>query len=171
MGRDFPRGVLVLRRDCRDQHEGLGEREIVGDREVDLRHVVSWHKALQPLGRAAGKLHRWLSARQIDDAHVAPEHAVVEPRAERLRTRLFCGEAFRVGSGAIGPALGLHPLRFGEDAVEEAVAIALDCFFDTADIDQVAADADDHRAPSDSVIAVVVAVSADLERQRPWQSN
>ena len=31
--------LAELRRDSRNQHEGLGKREIVGDRHVDLRHM------------------------------------------------------------------------------------------------------------------------------------
>jgi hypothetical protein len=31
--------LAELRRNSRNQHEGLGEREIVGDRHVNLRHM------------------------------------------------------------------------------------------------------------------------------------
>ena len=46
----------------------------------------------------------------------------------------------RVSAAAIAAAA----LGFGEDAVEKAVAEALDRLFDAADVDQVAADAEDH---------------------------
>ena len=44
-------------------------------------------------------------------------------------------------------AVAAAALGLGEDAVEKAVAEALDRLLDAADVDQVAADAEDHRGP------------------------
>ena len=59
----------------------------------------------EPRGGAAGQTHRRLARGQIDDAHVAPEHAVAQARAQRLGAGLLGGEALGVGGGALGAAL------------------------------------------------------------------
>src|SRR5262249_42605355 len=82
--------------------------------------------------------------RQIDHAHVAPEHARAQAGAERLGAGLLGGEALGIGLSALGAPLGLGPLGCGEDAAEEAFAVSLDRPFDAADVDEVGPDADDH---------------------------
>ena len=100
--------------------------------------------ALQPRQRAAGELHGGPAGRQIDHAHVAPEHAAPEAGAERLGAGLLGGEALGVGLAAVGAPLGLGAFGRRVDAVEEALAMALDDACDAADVDDVGADADDH---------------------------
>src|SRR5262249_47934115 len=68
---------------------------------------------------------------------------------ERLGTGLLGGKTLGVGRDhhflVLGAALRLGALGVGEDAVEKALAMALDHLGDAADIDQVVADADDHQ--------------------------
>ena len=92
----------------------------------------------QPRGRAAGQRHGRLAAGQVDHAHVAPEHAVRHAGAQRLGAGLLGGEALGVGGRAPCPALGPGLLDLGEDALDEALAIALQRLLDAADVDQVA---------------------------------
>src|SRR5947209_15070201 len=102
----------------------------------------------QPLGGAAGQPHRRRAARQIDDAHVAPEHAVAQAGAERLGAGLLGGEALGVGGGALGAAVALGLLDPGEAASDEAGAEPIQRLLDALDVAEVAADADDHARPS-----------------------
>ena len=66
---------------------------------------------LKPRQRAARQLHGGLAARQIDHAHVAPEHAAVQAGAERLGAGLLGGEALGVGGGAVGAACRIWRAR------------------------------------------------------------
>ena len=69
------------------------------------------------------------------------------PGAERLGARLLGGEALGVGLDPVRAACSACARSVGrEDAVEEAVAMALDHLRDAADVDDVGADADDHDA-------------------------
>ena len=75
----------------------------VGDGQVDERPrmpagvIAARRAAAPPVRRIVG----WPRG-QIDDAHVAPEHAVAQARAERLGAGLLGGEALGVGGGALG---------------------------------------------------------------------
>src|SRR5262249_24736731 len=95
---------------------------------------------------AAGELHGRPSRRQIDHPHVAPEHARPQPGAERLGAGLLGGKALGVGLEPVGAALGPRPLGGGEDARQEALAVALDHLLDAAHVAEIGADADDHPA-------------------------
>src|SRR3954453_19540784 len=87
-----------------------------------------------------------LAGRQVDDAEIAPEHAAAKPGAERLGGGFLGGKTAGVAGKLRGPPgrPAAAPGR-GEDAVEKAVAKALDRLLDAADVDQIAADAEDHR--------------------------
>ena len=119
-------------------------RAFVGQRDVDPGLAAGRRDRLQPRQRAAGELHGRPSARQIDHAHVAPEHAAAQAGAERLGAGLLGGEALGVGFRAIGAALGLGALGRREDAVEKALAVALEHLLDAAHVAEIGAEADDH---------------------------
>jgi len=67
-----------------DHHEGLRQRVLVGDGQVDEGLAAVRRDRRQPRRRAARQPHRRLAGGQIDDAHVAPEHAAPQAGAERL---------------------------------------------------------------------------------------
>ena len=99
----------------------------------------------QALRRTAGQLHGRLAARQVDHAHVAPEHAVATCRCRAPWRRLpWRRSAWRRRRRAALRRSELGLLDVGEDARDEALAIALQRLLDAPDVDQVAADADDH---------------------------
>ena len=50
-------------------------------------------------------------------------------------------------AGAVCAAVGFLLLDIGEDALDELVAEAFDRLLDAPDVDDVVADADDHRSP------------------------
>src|SRR5205814_2072178 len=75
-----------------DDNDGLCERKIIGDRKVDLRAVPLWRDLLETFQRSVGERDRGLATAQIDDAHIAPEDAPSEARAQRLGTGFLGGE-------------------------------------------------------------------------------
>ena len=101
--------------------------------------------------RAAGQPHRRPARGQVDDPEIAPEHAAAKPGAERLGARLLGGEAAGIARRPVGPPVAFAALGLGEDAVEKAVAEPVDGLLDAADVDQVAAEAEDHRAASATI--------------------
>src|SRR5690606_18240080 len=107
-----------------DNDEGLGERIVVGNRQMNQRPVTLRRKLAEALGRAAGQLHGGFSARQIHHPHIAPEHAARQTGAERLGTSLLGREAFRVGGGALAPAVGLALFDLRKDTLRESLAVA-----------------------------------------------
>lgn len=64
-------------------------------------------------------------------------------RAECLHGGFLCGESTREMRRRVPPALAVRNLAGGEDAMEEAIAIALDRAHDSGDVGSVQADADD----------------------------
>src|SRR6185437_9837970 len=86
---------------------------------------------------------------QVDDAHVAPEDPAAHAGAERLGAGLLGGEALGVAGGPVVLALGAGAFDLGEDAVREALAVALQGLFDPPDVGEVGAQADDHAAFTD----------------------
>src|SRR5258707_2794135 len=100
----------------------------------------------------AGQLHVGTAARQVHHPHIPPPDALPDAGAERLGTGLLGGEPLGIGRNhhllAVGAPRGPGALGVGEDAVEEAIAVALDHLGDPGDVDQVGADADDHARPA-----------------------
>src|SRR5262249_2838875 len=66
---------------------------------------------------------------------------------ESLGAGFLGGEALRVGLGPSGAAVGLRALSRGEDASEKTLAVPLDRAFDTADVDKIGPDTEDHARP------------------------
>src|SRR4051794_35925879 len=72
-GNPVEAGVALFRAGQRlDDDEGLCEREVVGDGDVDLRRVPGRHQLLQPVRGAPGEAHGRLSRGQVDHPHIAP---------------------------------------------------------------------------------------------------
>ena len=103
------RAPALLARATRNDHERLGLGMVVGEAEVDLRGHAGRGERSQPRRRAAGQRHGRLAAAQVDDAHVAPEDAALEARAERLGAGLL-------GREALGVARRARFLRAAPDA-------------------------------------------------------
>src|SRR5207248_2315177 len=117
-----------------------------GQRDIEPgRHTFRCDLFEPPQG-AAGQPHTGLPRSQIDDPEIAPEHAVAKPGAERLRTGFLGGKPPRVAGRAVGAPVAFAALGIGEDAFEKAIAKALHRLLYATDIDQVAADAENHRA-------------------------
>ncbi len=112
----------------------------IGNSSVMVRWMTARWPRRQQLGQprrgTAGELHGRLAAGQVHDAHVAPEDALGNAGAERLRAGLLGGEALGIGGGAAGPALGARPLDVGEDARQEPLAVARQRLLDAADVDR-----------------------------------
>src|SRR6202035_5828813 len=142
------RGSLGRHRGCRpggNDDDGLGERRLVGQGHVEPRRQAFRGDRLQAPQRAAGQPHAGLSRRHVDDPEIAPEDAAAKAGAERLGGRFLGREAPRIAWAGVGAPLATAALVLGEDAVHEAVAKACDRRLNAADIDQIAADAEDHR--------------------------
>ena len=68
-----------------------------------------------------------------------------EAGAERLRTRFLGGEAAGIACCPILAPVAFSAFNIGENALEKAVAEPLNHLLDAADVDQIAAQAEDHR--------------------------
>src|SRR5262249_31452786 len=95
--------------------------------------------------RPPGQLQGGPSRRQIDHAHVAPEDAGAHACAQRLGAGLLGREALGVGLRLPRPPVCPGALDRGEDPGEKAVAVARDHLLDPPHIDEVGADAENHR--------------------------
>src|SRR4051812_5830194 len=134
-----------LRRHGGDDHDSLGERRLIGQCDIEPgRHPFRRNLSEPPQG-AAGQPHRGLPRSQIDDPEVAPKYAVAKPGAERFRTGFLGSKSTGIAGRAVGAPIAFATLGIGENAVEKAIAEALDRLLDATDIDHVAADAEDHR--------------------------
>src|SRR3984885_2151271 len=128
----------------RNDDESMGHRSLVGDGEVDARFEAFGRDRVEaPLG-AAGELHGRPPRRQVDDAHVAPPHAGADAGAERLGAGLLGGKTLGVGFDPVAPPFGAGTFGRREDAIDEAIAVALDDLGDTTHVGNVGADAEDH---------------------------
>src|SRR5258708_2079587 len=163
-----PRRSTMLRRrpagQRADDDEGLGERRLVGDRQVDARDHPGRRQRAQTGKRPSGQHHARPPGGQIDDTEIAPEHAVAKSRAKRLRTGFLGGIALGIAGGAVGPRVRFAALDISEDAIEEPRAEPLNHPLDTRDIDEVAADAEDH------VVTTIIASQTAQALFWPWLS-
>src|ERR1051325_2589666 len=139
-------GAFTGRGHAGDDHDRLGERVFVGQGEVDLRGHACGRDLLDAGERAAGARDRGLVAAHVDHAHVAPDHAAAQARAERLGAGLLGGEALGVARRPRGAALRALLLDLRKDALDEAVAEALERLLDAPDVAEIVADAQDHAA-------------------------
>src|SRR5215831_223125 len=128
-----------------DDHYGLCERRFVRQCDIKLgRHAYGRDFFQSPQG-AACQVHARAARSQIHDPEVSPEDAVAKPGAEGFRTSLLRREAPGVARRTVGAPVALTALGIGKDAVEKAIAKTLDHLLDSADVDDIAADAEDHR--------------------------
>src|SRR5437868_5530698 len=67
--RSLSRIYLLILRDRRDNHDGLGQRIIIGDGKIDLGPVPRRGDGFQPGQRAAGQRHGGHSARKVHHPH------------------------------------------------------------------------------------------------------
>jgi hypothetical protein len=74
--------------------KACASEEIVGDRQMHDRLVAGRQQRLQTLGRAAGQRHGRLAARQIDHAHIAPEHPSDMPLPKALAQASLAAKRF-----------------------------------------------------------------------------
>src|SRR5271166_312401 len=131
-----------------DDDEGLGERRLVGDGQVNDGLGPGRQDRPEASRRAAAQAHRRLAGGEIDHAHVAPIDAAPEAGAERLGAGLLGRKPLGVGGRARRAPVRLPPLGLGEAAADEALAVSRERLFDAADVAKVAADAKDHCRPS-----------------------
>jgi hypothetical protein len=68
-----------------------------------------------------------------------------EAGAERLRAGFLCSEAAGIARRPIFAPVTFPAFNVGKNAIEKAVAETLDHLLDAADVDQIAAQAEDHR--------------------------
>src|SRR5579863_5251346 len=127
-----------------DDDDRLRHRRLVGQAYIEPRRHAGRRQLLEPLQRPAGEQHPRLSRGQVDDAEVTPVDASPKAGAERLRARFLGGEAARIARRGMDARLALAALVRGEHAIEKAFAEALDHLLEAADVDQIAAEADDH---------------------------
>src|SRR6185437_9525782 len=141
-----PHASTGPRRQHGDYHQSLRQRRLIGQREIDACDHAGWRQRLEALQGAAGEDHARPAGRQVDDAEIVPIDAGAEAGAERLGACFLGGVALGVAGDTIGAAIGFGALGLGEDARQESLAEALDGPHDPIDVDEVAADAEDHRS-------------------------
>ena len=131
-----------------DDDEGVRERGLVGDGQVDKGFGPRRENRFEPLGRASGEPHGRLAGGQIDHSHVAPEHSAAQSRPQRLGAGFLGGKPLGVGGGAPGPRFRPALFGLGEAAIDESPAEAFDRPLDSPYVAEIAADPDDHRRRS-----------------------
>src|ERR1700704_4280264 len=96
---------------------------------------------LEPAGGAAVQLQLRGTA-AADHFHVAPENAVRVAGAERFHRRLFGGETPGEMNRGVAATHAVRDFVVREDAMSEALAVALDAGGDAGDVRSVEADSD-----------------------------
>lgn|GEM_PF-5117929 len=124
-----------------DHDKGLRQRWVVRQRDMHNRLMPLRGQCLQPLECTTCQTHGWPPARQIDNLHVAPEHAVAQACSERFRAGLLGCEASGIRRRARRSSVALRALPFRKDAMREAVAMTAKHVLNTADIAKVGSDA------------------------------
>src|SRR5262249_47942936 len=128
-----------------DDYDRLGNRRLVCERDIEPSRHPRWGDLRKAPQGAPGQLHAGLSGGEVDNSQITPEHTVSEPRAERFCARLLGSEPASVARCAARAAITFAAFGRSKNAIEKAVAVALDHLFDPPDVDQIAADTEDHR--------------------------
>src|SRR5690606_34263467 len=145
MSRSYlPQSQLFRLRQGFDDNEGLSERKIIGNCQMYGGARSSGQEFLQLFRRTAGQMHRGLSGRSVDNAHVAPEHALGYAGSQRLGAGFLRRETLRIRCGALLASIRFLLLDLCKDPVAETVTMPFKRTFDTANIDEVAANPDNH---------------------------
>src|SRR5665213_1869519 len=130
--------------DGRNDDNGLRGGALVGQRDIDARLMAGRQHGIEPRQCATCQLHGRPPARQVDDAHVAPEHAGAQSGAERLGAGFLGGETLGIGFRDVGPALGLGALGLRKDAAEKTFTVPLDGFGNAARVAEIGAQSNYH---------------------------
>src|SRR5918911_772457 len=104
----------------------MGNRPFVRNRKMNVCLGSGRRDRLQSFERASREFHCRPSRWQIDDAHVALEHAFANAGPERLRAGLFGGEALGIGRALVGPRLRSCTFDRCEYPVEKSIAVTAD---------------------------------------------
>src|SRR5690606_29029071 len=139
------RSRTVVERDARNDDDGLSQRVVVGQAQVDPSRHSRWCDPSELLGCATRQHQRRTAGRQIDDAHVAPEHPLPQAGSERLGAGLLRGEALGIGCRTLVAPIRLLALHLSKHAVEKTVAESRDRPLDTLDVDDVVSEAENHK--------------------------
>ena len=110
--------------------------------------MAVWRDLLQPLLRTAGQDHGGLAGGKIADPHIAPVNAPSKSCAKGLGTSLLGGETLGVTRGPVDLSLGALPLLFRKQTVDEPLAKPLQRPFDSPDVNNIVAEANELFSPS-----------------------
>ena len=120
----------------------MRHRQRVGMRDREQRGSRAERREA-PAGAAMKQQLRRSSA--ADDLDIAPQHLLGVTGAERFHRGFLCGEAAGKMDRRMPPALAIRNLAFGENAVEEPLAVPFDGRGDARYVGGVEAKADDVR--------------------------
>src|SRR6266705_482732 len=95
-------------------------------------------------GGASREKNCWAPARFTADFDIAPGNAALPSCADGFEGGLFGGKAGRVSLDPVGLGIAVADFGGGEDALQKALAKALNGAPDAGDFDDVNAGADDH---------------------------
>lgn len=108
------------------------------------------HETRQAAGRPARKPQRGCAVLPTHHFHVLPADTAGQPGAQRFGAGFLGREAFGKAGPGPGPGQGqaISTLIWGENPAQKALAKAADQVLDTANIDKIGADADNHSVPA-----------------------
>jgi len=98
----------------------------------------------QEILRAPGELERGLAAGEVGDFDVHPAGAAPPADAQRLEGRLLSGEAGGVALVLVALVLAIGDFVFGENPLEETLAVALDRVFHAGGLGNIDSSSDNH---------------------------
>jgi hypothetical protein len=122
------------------ENEDLREGQFVGMRDGEQCRTAS-HRGKPARGSAVQLQLRGAAA--AHDFDITPQDSLGVAGAERLHRGFLRGKPPREMNGGHPPAHGVVDLAVGEDAAQEALAVALDRIGDTVDVGRVDPEADD----------------------------
>src|SRR5258705_11759164 len=129
-----------------NHYNSLSPPILVGNGEIDLRLVSARGDLFQALQRAARQSHGRLACGKIDEAHVRPENAMLKSGSQSLRASFLGGKALRIRGRALGSPFGFNLLHIGKNAVDEFLPVTLEHLFHAPDVDEIAAQTNNHVA-------------------------
>src|SRR5574341_242861 len=129
--------LFALEDDGRHRHAAL-----VGERQVRAQDAAIGQGFLERLGKAQLRLARGL----VDHPDAVPVGRRLDARAQGLGEGLFGGKALRQIRGRLAMREKPFQLGLAQHALGEPLAETLERVLDPADLDQVGADPEDHRA-------------------------
>ncbi len=122
-------------------------------------------------GEAHGRFSRW----QVDNFHIAPKNATAKTCSERLGAGFLGGKTACITFHPRRAALRFGALALGIYAIGKAFAKTLQSTLDTPNIDEIAAQANNHvgkmRAPANSGAFLTQRLGAGPVHQRPHAAD